>query len=88
MAPQWKRNPPCLAQKILKDMFEKKKIQPDDSPATIYNMNEEFKKFNANVFRNAFNELRARYGVGCKFFTSTQHLSFFFSFLLNTFYYC
>ena len=67
MAPpvQWKRNPPCLAHTILKEMFENKKIQSDDPPAKIYDLHDEFKKFNTNVFRNVLYELRASYGVGC-----------------------
>ena len=78
MAPpvQWKRNPPCLARTILKEMFENKKIQSDDPPAKIYDLHDEFKKFNTNVFRNVFNELRAMYGVGCKFSYTTKTLVF------------
>ena len=65
--PQWKRYPPCKAHLILTSMFENNQISPDETAASVYDQNKEFRKFNLNVFKCAFNQLRQMNGVGCKY---------------------
>lgn len=46
-------------------MFEDKKFSSDDSAVSVHKLHAEFQKYNLNVFRGAFNELRQLCGVGC-----------------------
>ena len=65
---KWRRAPPaCKAHSILEKMFKDEKISADTSPANVYKLEPEFQKYNLNVFRTAFYELRQKHGVGCKF---------------------
>ena len=65
---KWRRaSPACKAHSILEKMFKDEKISADTSPANVYKLEPEFQKYNLNVFRTAFYELRQKHGVGCKF---------------------
>ena len=70
---QWKRNPPGKAHVILQEMFQKKQIPPDALANAVHRLNPEFQKFSLAVFRGAFNELRSKYGLGCKYFSTTYN---------------
>lgn len=68
-AKQWKRsNPPCKAQLILQKMFDDEKIPEDATACDIHALDPEFLKFSLPVFRGAFNAVRAKLGVSCKYF--------------------
>ncbi|KAJ3117945.1 hypothetical protein HK098_006074, partial [Nowakowskiella sp. JEL0407] len=59
-----------LAQKRLDALFQEGKINKDDRPATIWEMDAEFQKFSKDVFRTHFNKTKSRFGVECKKFSS------------------
>ena len=67
-AKQWKRNNTCKAQVILEKMFDDEKIPEDASASAIHALDPEFLKYSLSVFRGAFNAVRAKRGVSCKFF--------------------
>ncbi len=62
---------------LLSSMFEKGKISPDDTAAQVHKLKTEIQKYNLNVFRGAFNQLRALNGFGCKLLRIAAAILFF-----------
>ena len=75
-AKQWKRNNTCKAQVILEKMFDDEKIPEDASASAIHALDPEFLKYSLPVFRGAFNAVRAKLGVSCKFVFTMKHFVF------------
>ncbi|KAK4028825.1 hypothetical protein OUZ56_021843 [Daphnia magna] len=46
-------------------MFLENKIEPSALPAFVYKQSPEFQKYSLNVFRTAFNEIKAKSGLAC-----------------------
>ena len=70
--PTWKHNPPCKAQRILSEMFEKGKINEQTSANEAYEFDPEFKKFTLAVFRNNFKQLEKLKGFARNFYKSLR----------------
>ena len=62
----WKRDSTCKAHALLERMFLENKIEASSPPSLVYKQSPEFQKYSLNVFRTAFNEMKAKIGLACK----------------------
>ena len=60
-----RHNPSCKAHVLLEKIMVDRQIEPTATPATVYKLSPEFKKYSLTVFRTAFNELKAKTGLTC-----------------------
>ncbi|XP_045022892.1 uncharacterized protein LOC116930516 [Daphnia magna] len=72
----WKRDSTCKAQALLEKMFLENKIEPSALPAFVYKQSPEFQKYSLNVFRTAFNEIKAKSGLALKPYSHNAALCF------------
>jgi len=55
------------AHALLEELFVKKKISSSTTAGKLQPKHSEFMKFSKDVFRNVFRQMKAKYGVSCKF---------------------
>jgi len=65
---RWTRTPPCQAQLVLEEKFQKNIFTEETQVTHAYVQDDEFQKYSLEVFRKAFFETRNKFGLERKHF--------------------